>query len=228
MIKDSFTNDNILADLGPLYHSYVFFGIKNEQIPGIFEPNQKAKAPILTAYIAYAVAKTESSTFMELFCADGYYAMVAKRLGATKSYGIDNNKDGFFTVASEIAKRLGIEVEFILANVEKLRDLPEVDIIANVGGLYHVNNPNEILYLSYQQARKFLIVQSVVSLATKSESYFESPCPGWTWGCRFSRESFDKMIRELKWNVIDSHFNELTGNERLEDRGSVYYLVGKG
>jgi hypothetical protein len=28
-------------------------------------------------------------SFAELFCADGYYAMMARRLGATASMGID-------------------------------------------------------------------------------------------------------------------------------------------
>jgi hypothetical protein len=227
-MKDSLSEGNPLFDLGPLYHSYTFFGIKNQQLPGIFEPNQKAKAPILTAYIAYAVAKVDSPTFMELFCADGFYAMVAKRLGASKSYGVDNNRDGFSAVAPEIAKRLAIEIEFINAKVENLQELPGVDIVANVGGLYHVSNPKDILMLSYRHARKYLIVQSVVSLATNSDSYFESPCPGWTWGSRFSKQSFDKMIHDQKWNIIDSHFNELTGNARPEDRGSVYYLIEKG
>ncbi len=27
---------NILKDLGPLYHSYSFFGVENEQLPGIY------------------------------------------------------------------------------------------------------------------------------------------------------------------------------------------------
>ena len=81
--------------------------------------------------------------------------------------------------------------------------------------------------MSYTMAKRYLIVQSVVNLATDNENYFESPAPGWTWGNRFSRKSFDKMIKELGYNVIDCHFNELEGNDRLEDRGSVYYLIQK-
>ena len=41
-------DENILKDLGPLYHKYTFFGIDNEQLSEIFGPNQKAKEPIIT------------------------------------------------------------------------------------------------------------------------------------------------------------------------------------
>lgn len=48
---------HLLDDLGPLYHSYEVFGVHNPQLDGIFVPNQKAKAPILQAYIQLAIAK---------------------------------------------------------------------------------------------------------------------------------------------------------------------------
>jgi hypothetical protein len=88
-----------------------------------------------------------------------------------------------------------------------------------------VENPAEILMKSYAMARKYLIVQSVVSTANDDTGYFETPAPGWSWGSRFSRVSFDKMITALGYRVIDRHFNLLEGNDRAEDRGSVYYLI---
>jgi hypothetical protein len=103
------------------------------------------------------------------------------------------------------------------------------DVVANIGGLYHVSDPEDILSMSYLMAKRYLIVQSVVSLATNDENYFSAPAPapGWTWGNRFSRESFDKMIQSKRFKVIDKHFNKLEGNDRLEDKGSVYYLIEK-
>ena len=56
-------------------------------------------------------------------------------------------------------------------------------------------------------------------------SYFETPAPGWTWGSRYNRHSFGKLIADLGYEIVDMHFNELEGNGRLEDRGSVYYLI---
>ena len=41
----------------------------------------------------------------------------------------------------------------------------------------------------------------------------------------FSHKWLDNFIRTLGYHVIDRHFNELEGNERLDDRGSAYYLI---
>lgn len=229
-----FTKTNAdLHDLGPLYHDYSFFGIDNTQLPGIYVLNQRAKAPIILAYIAYAVAKSKRNalddvSFAEWFCADGFYAMAASRLGCSKSIGIDSNRDNHLINAKLIAQRLHIDnVDFIKEEITTDSTFPSTDIIANVGGLYHIDNPEKILQLSYNMSNKYLIIQSVVSLAIEAEEYFESPAPGWTWGNRYSRKSFDKMIKKICPKIIDHHFNELEGNERLEDRGSVYYLIEK-
>jgi Methyltransferase domain len=225
--------NNVLNDLGPLYHNYSFFGVDNEQKPGIYELNQQTKAPVITAYIAYAIAKSKKNTsdnvsFSELFCADGFYAMVSARLGCYKCIGIDNNKNKQFDNAQIIADRLNIKgIEFKKEEITASSKFDSTDIVANVGGLYHVDAPDKIVELSYKMAKKYLIVQSVVSLATDSEDYFEAPAPGWTWGNRYSRQSFDKMIKKICPNIIDHHFNELEGNDRLENRGSVYYLIQK-
>lgn len=221
-----------IQDLGPQYHELSFFGIKNEQIPGIFELNQKAKTPILTAYIAFAIAKSklnykDSVSFAELFCADGYYAMVASRLGADKSFAIDNDRDGHFEKGKKTSELLGLNVDYIKETVGNIDKLEKVDIVANVGGLYHVSNPVEILEKSYEMANKFLIVQTVVSLANEDPNYFEEPAPEWDWGSRFNKVSFDNMIKKHNYNIVDYHFNELEGNARPEDRGSVYYLIKK-
>lgn len=230
-IKDLFKNKKILDNL---YHEYSFFGLQNNQPNQMFVENQRAKAPIITAYIALAIAKVkkvkEDVSFVELFCADAYYAMVASRLGASTVAGIDNNKDKHSDVKKlrSIAKKLKIEnFSFIDMDINKLSRKDKFDIVANVGGLYHVREPEKILEHSYNMANHYLIVQSVVSLANKDSNYFESPAPGWDWGCRYNPISFDKMIRNKGYKIIEYHFNELKGNNRLEDRGSVYYLIEK-
>lgn len=222
-----------LDDFGPLYHEYSFFGHHNEQKPGIFAPNQRAKAPIITAYIAYAIAKsrrasTDAVTFTELFCADGYYAMVADRLGCSASVGIDNDRDGESAHVAEIASVLGCHnTRFEKRDIHGGTTFEPTDVVANVGGLYHVSDPAEVLAMSYAMATQFLIVQNVVSLATDDPDYCEMPAPGWTWGNRFSRQSFDALVRRTCPGIVDEHFNELEGNERPDDRGSAYYLIRK-
>lgn len=219
---------NILSHLGPLYHSYSFFGVDNQQFPGIFEKNQETKAPIIIAYIAYAISKCKKPiSFTELFCADGFYTMVAERLGCYRCIGIDDGRNVYFEKANIIAELLNLKnVDFVKERITSDSVLECTDIVANIGGLHYNNKPEEILKLSYSTANKFLIVQSIISLANNDEDYFESPAPRWSWGSRYSRRSFDKMIRRNCPNVIDYHYNELVDNE-LESKGSVYYLIKK-
>lgn len=220
-----------LTDLGALYHEYSIFGYASHQIEGMFPLNQRCKSPIISAYIQWAIAKSrkhpdDEVSFAELFCADGYYAMLASHFGVTSSIGIDNDRDKYLDVARKIAKRMKIaNIRFVKDDVNRIDSMDKVDIVANVGGLYHVENPVEILAKSYSMARRYLIVQSVVSMANTDPDYFESPAPGWTWGSRFSRESFDNMIARMGYKIVDRHFNELEGNTKLEERGSVYYLI---
>jgi hypothetical protein len=225
---------NPLEEFGPLYHSYSFFGVDNKQIDGIYKPNQIAKSQIITAYIAYALSNSiqddgANISFAELFCADGYYAMVARNLGCKPCFGIDNNRDKHTKIAPFIAQKLGLDnVFFLESNISPNSKFEKFDIVANIGGLYHTENPEEILKMSFEMAGRYLIIQNVVSLANDIENYFESPAPGWTWGSRYSRKSFDAVVKRLFGpKIILSHFNELTGNTRLEDRGSAYYLIKK-
>ena len=95
-----------INDIGA--YDFSLFGVRNAQLPGPFYLNQCCKAPIIQSYIALAIAKSKKNiddqvTFAELFCADGYYAMVATLFGATKSFGIDNNKDGYLDKAFQMA-----------------------------------------------------------------------------------------------------------------------------
>ncbi len=223
-----------LFDFGPLYHDYGFFGRENAQLEGIYAGNQRSKEPIINSYISYAIGflkalNKEDVTFCEMFCADGYYAMVADRMGCDRATGLDSDRDGHFGTAREIAKALGLEkVDFEKVNIQPDADIGTYSIVANVGGLYHVDDPEGILDLSYRMAKDFLIVQTVVSLATDSADYFEKPAPGWDWGNRYSAQSFDRLVRsKFGSSIIMCEANQLKGNSRPQDRGSMYYLIQK-
>ncbi|MHB8788711.1 MAG: methyltransferase domain-containing protein [Desulfobulbaceae bacterium] len=219
--------------LGPIYHDFDRVGIKTFQKGGCFPDNQKAKESVILAYILMAIGKLKASevspiTFAELFCADGYYTMFARKFGADQATGFDNDRDGHLANALKIKEYLQFDnVRFVKTDIEKIDPGVHYSIVANIGGLYHVPDPKEVLMQSYEMAERYLIVQNVVSLSTHDENYLEIPAPGWTWGNRFSRESFDKLIHGFGWKIVDQAFNELKGNPRAEDRGSVYYLIEK-
>ncbi len=222
-----------LEHLGPLYHDYALFGASNTQIGGAFAANQRCKEPTITAYIRTALEesrrqRSESVSFAELFCADGFYAMYARKLGADSCLGIDNNREGHFHTGPKIAAALGLSsIQFIEADISEIEKFGQVDIVANLGGLYHVPDPETVLRQSFQMARRFLIVQSVYSLAEESPQYFESPAPGWDWGCRFSLAWLRNRVESLGGQLLAQSHNELEGNSRPEDRGSAYFLLSR-
>jgi hypothetical protein len=223
---------HVLDDLGPLYHSYRMFGVENQQLDN-FRVNQLCKEPILLGYISLAIGKSRNScydtpSFAEFFCADGYFTMLANYLGAAPAVGIDNNRDGWSNNMLEVAGRLGLSgVRFEDRDVASVSEVGAYDIVANIGGLYHVTNPVEILRKSYALARRFLIVQSVVSMTNNDPDYFVTPAPGLQHGCRYSPQSFANMVQAQGYRIIDAQFNQLEGNARIEDRGSVYMLIEK-
>lgn len=218
---------------GPLYHDFAWLGLPTAQLPGIYGPNQQAKAPVLAAYILLAFARLrccghDAISFAELFCADGFYALLAAHFGAARSTGYDDDRDGHLANAERMRDLLGLhQTTFRRIAVESIAPGERADVVANVGGLYHVDDPEAVLDKSYEMANHYLIVQTVVSLARDEADYLERPAPGLSWGNRYSRASFDRMIRSRGWHIVDALFNTLDGNPRLEDRGSLYYLIEK-
>jgi Methyltransferase domain len=221
-----------LDDLGPLYHSYRIFGVQNQQLEN-FRVNQICKEPILLGYISLAIGKSRQScfdapSFAELFCADGYFTMLANFLGASPAVGIDNNRDGWSDNMLEVARRLGLGgVRFENRDVADISESNAYDIVANIGGLYHVSDPVAVLRKSYDLARRYLIVQTVVSMANNDPDYFVAPAPGWQHGSRYSPQSFANMVQAQGYRILDAQFNRLEGNTRIEDLGSVYMLIEK-
>lgn len=224
------------TELQATYHDFSWLGLPTRQIEGIYAPNQAAKAPLISAYVLLALARVRQRqageiSFAELFCADGFYAMFAARFGADRAWGFDNDRDGHLAMAEQIRQRLQLDqVQFECSAIEAIAPERQFSIVANVGGLYHVDDPEAVLRQSYAMARHFLIVQNVVSLAVEAEGredYFCRPAPGLSWGNRYSRQSFDALIRRTGWKVVLQDFNTLDANPRLEDRGSVYYLIEK-
>lgn len=223
---------HLLDDLGPLYHSYRLFGVENQQIEN-FRVNQRCKESLILGYILVAMGKVRATcdyqpSFAELFCADGYFTMCAAYFGANPAVGIDNNRDGWSPNGPEIARRLGLNnVSFQWGDVNEIDGENLYDVVANIGGLYHVSNPVDVLRKSYALARRFLVVQSVVTTTTNDANYFVSPAPGLQHGCRYSAQSFANMVVAQGYRIIDAQFNQLEGNQRPEDRGSVYMLIEK-
>jgi SAM-dependent methyltransferase len=213
------------------YHDYSPLGFKTRQGREVMRHNQTSKQRPLFEMIDRALdlcrPSSEKISGLELFCADGFFGNYAASRGATSLLGVDLSKK-HLRRATLAAKLLG------LADVARfeMRDVfdiaGEFDFAICAGGLYHLSNPEALLRKLAGQVQRALVIQTVYSLARSEPDYFEAPAPGWTWGCRFSRDYLLGMARDAGFHVVDWTTNELEGNTRPEDRGSIYVLCEPG
>lgn len=211
----------------PWYHDFSPLGFSTPQRGGIFGPNQSAKQRVIFGLIDQALGICEKTgapkTVLELFCADGFYAVYAAQRGATAVAGIDLDEKEL-RKARLISKHLNVRrARFLREDVLTSRRTASVGIC--VGGLYHLTDPQVLLSRLRDLISTALVVQTVFHLGRRQEAaYFESPAPGWTWGCRFSVPMVQRMLQRAGWEVVSETTNELPGNDRPEDRGSYYAL----
>lgn len=215
------------------YHDFSALGLKVPQKAGIYGPNQRAKEPVIGGYLRRAIEELRARevfpiTVAELFCADAYYSFLARSFGADRCYAFDNNRDGHLPEARYVRRLLNDDcVEIHEADVANIpRDFC-ASIVINAGGLYHLQDPLACLEQSYAMAQHYLILQTVITTVHEADNYFETPAPGWSWGCRFTYEYLAKEISKRGYHVLETERNLLLGNERPEDRGSAYFLIGK-
>jgi SAM-dependent methyltransferase len=206
------------------YHDFAPLGLPTPQRWGMFPPNQAAKQEPLFRLVAEALAlsRVDAPTVLELFCADGFYAIFAAQHGAGAALGIDTDPVEVYK-ARLAAKLLGVpNATFEVADV--LTSDARADIGICAGGLYHVADPASLLARLRQRIGHVLVVQTVFHLTRTEPDYFETPAPGLTWGCRFSYDYLLAMVERSGWRIVSAERNELTGNDRPEDRGSAYLL----
>lgn len=225
---------NELEALGKYYHSFDLLGLHVVQRD---EPqylmNQKCKEGTILSFLWLAMEKskktyTDQPSVLETFCADGYYATYAKRLGAGRVNGIDWDIDSINQANSVYRVLFGEFDRFLKEDVYTFTPSEPYDVVLCCGGLYHVSDPRHVVETCFTKfSKKFLVIQSVVSMEYDDEEYFVTPAPDWGHGCRFSFGFLKRMVVEVGWQIVASHFNELEGNNRLCDRGSAYFLCQK-
>lgn len=189
--------------------------------------NQPAKEQILVPYLIRCLeALPGAPTCLELFCADGYYGcMIAQRFPNAQVTGID--------LASMEIRRAETAARFLeLPNVsfavgdawELLQESQQYDLVLCAGGLYHLEKPRRFVELVRRITRRYLVVQSVVTLETDDPNYFVTPAPGLRHGSRFTQAALEKWLIEAGWEILDQDHNELPGNRLARDRGSCYFV----
>jgi hypothetical protein len=213
------------------YHDFSVLGLNLPPAEDFYRQNQLVKEPLIVGYMLYAMGKLKAKgvkpvSVCELFCADAFYSFVARRFGADRCDAFDSDRDGFLAQARIVAKLLNEEENVGIHKVDMF-DMPadyRASVVVNAGGLYHVADPLRAVEMSYAMAEHYLVIQTVVTLTTEDENYFETPAPGWTWGSRFS---FAYLQRERGYKILDSQRNIFPANDRPEDHGNSFFLISK-
>ncbi len=190
--------------------------------------NQHQKEAVLVPLLEESLADLGAEpSCLDLFCSDGYYSCVtAKARPDARVLGVDMDDDNIHR-ARVAGRLLGLNgLRFIREDVRSFvsRSSERFNLVLCAGGLYHLDNPRELLADLERVCSKSLVLQTVVSLDDESADYFESPAPGWSHGCRFSHARLLGWLDELGWQVRTTRRNELPGNRRARDRGSSYVL----
>jgi SAM-dependent methyltransferase len=213
------------------YHSFGTLGLPTRQKAGIYPINQRCKEQYILGYLLVALAKARGTrasyqpSVLELFCADAYYGLLAKRFGAGRVVGIDKDPAAL-EAAAVMRDALALPIELRCGDVLGLPRREKYDVVLCTGGLYHLSDPLRFLKQIRNNVKRYLVAQTVVSLDGAAADYFVAPAPGWQHGCRFSEAYFVRMLRAAGFHVLNSAFNHLEGNRRRCDRGSAYALCG--
>lgn len=195
--------------------------------PNSHQINQRHKEAFLVPYVQEALADLPAEPrCLDLFCADGYYSCW---IGQTRPDAIITGVD---LDAQEIerarlaASSLGIgNATFQVRDIwEQVQQPDAYDLVMCAGGLYHLTEPRQLLAALRPITKGYLVIQSAITLETEAADYFVSPAPGWKHGSRFSHAGLRQWLVALGWEIVKEGRNELTGNPRLCDRGSSYFL----
>lgn len=196
-----------------------------------FLVNQRCKEPVIRAFLERALAALGAAPrCLELFCADGYYACLLKRLCPEATVvGVDLADDDVRR-AMTVARLLGFQgLDFIRDDVASYLDREEDhDLILCAGGLYHLSRPMELIEKIARHAPRRVLIQSVVTLETEDPGYFVTPAPGWRHGSRFTHARLRSWLEASGLRILEEDRNTLDGNRSAADRGSSYFLCAAG
>lgn len=225
--------DKDILELRPWYNDFSKLGINTglEVLSTSGTKNQQFIEPIVTAYLerVFKHLREHNPTMLSMFCYDdAYYPIYCiKNFKCNKVKVIDFDHSEIERVRL-ISKKLDLNnIEIKLQDVHTLDENRKFDVVLNINGLHMVSDPENVLELMNKITKRFAIIQSVISLENEAENYFETPAPGWTWGCRFSAAKIKEWIEKLDWKIIASDRNILEFNSLPKEKGSVYFLCEK-
>ena len=210
---------------GTWYHNFEKLGIntKNDSIG--YQKNQKVKEPEITKMLDIVKGEDKIVNLLELFTSDGYYTFLTNKiLNVEKSTCVDY-AEKYQPQFNQIKEILGYDVNFIKSDVNAFlgKNKDRYDITLCFGGLYHTDNPFEVIK-KINGFSKYTLIQTIVPSDIKGD-YFVTPAPNWKHGSRFSVKTLRSEIEKLDCEILYENYNELDKSIPTLNRGSVYFLI---
>jgi len=224
--------DEDVFRLRPWYQDFTKLGINNGK-DGLIIPqakNQYLMEPIILSFIktAFSEFQNKKPSVLDMFCYDGYYSLYIQKNYDCSRFVAMHDEQEHIERAKLIAQKLKIQdIEIKLQDVHAIKENERFDIVLNLNALHMLSDPENMLKLTYKLTKKFAIIQSIFSLESNDENYFQSPAPHWTWGCRFSEKKIVKWLNEMEWDIVASKKTILEYNPDPWDRGCIIFLCEK-
>ena len=219
------------------YHNFKSLGFPTAINPDpSYSKAQKQKEQILLPLIEKCLKRFRSNigelVGAEYFGADAYYSFHCLNLGVSQMYSIDlgqespESRGGVLGQARVMSRLLDYEPSLHIRNMDVFDFTQNVDFILCFGGLYHLEKPIELMQQIFGLT-DLVIVQTIVSLQNKSQDYFETPAPKWTWGSRMSEKYFERAVLAQGWKILEWNLVIADYNSDLSDQGNLFCVLGK-
>jgi ubiquinone/menaquinone biosynthesis C-methylase UbiE len=88
-------------------------------------------------------ANLQGKTVLDLGCNEGYFALEAKRRGASRVVGLDHDAKSI-AAAQKRASTEGLDIEFLVAKMDELPDGP-FDVVLLLSALHYIEDPGRLL-----------------------------------------------------------------------------------
>ncbi len=121
-------------------------------------------------------ADLRGKSLLDVGCNAGFYAVEAKRRGATRVLGIDGQRQ-HIRQALLVRKALGLDLEFRRMNVYELdsRNVGQFDITLALGLIYHLKHLVLALEKLFQVTRELLIIETAIQPPEHTPQSFMHP-----------------------------------------------------
>lgn len=217
-----------------LYHSFGVLGIPSAPLSSWHAENSERKQFFVIGSIltALGIIRNEgrdlaSVSFLELFAADAFYSFNALRFGAGSATAVDSNFAGYRSQDVEIATLLDVTTpKRVVADVATLQLEHSFDIVANVGGLYHLRDPLSTLLKSIAWSNRFVILQTVVDVCDAHMEIEVAPNAR-PWGSSIPLVELEKALQHLPVTVRSREVHELSPRNPQCSQHSTVMLLEK-